>query len=90
MPNPIKPTDRTLADMWASYAKAVIRPGTSAKAIRSNQFAFYGGASYVLDLLVAIGDDKVSLDTGIATLARLRQEMYGFITQQGARLKAGH
>lgn len=90
MPNPVKPTDRTLADMWASYANAVIRPGTSAKAIRNQQFAFYGGASYVLDTLMAIGDDAVSLDTGIATLARLRQEVYGFITHQGAGWKAGH
>lgn len=90
MPPPMKPTDRTLADMWTSYARMVIPPGTSAAAIRNNQFAFYGGASYVLDILVAIGEDDVSVDTGVATLARLRQELELFATQQGARLKPGN
>jgi hypothetical protein len=73
---PVKPTDRTLADMWESYARAVIPPGTSAAAIKNNQFAFYGGASYVLDVLVAIGDADVEL--------RL------FALQQGAVVKPGN
>lgn len=85
----MKPTDRTLADMWASYARMVIPPGTSAAAIKNNKFAFYGGASYVLDVLVAIGDDDVSVDTGVATLARLREELELFAAQQGALVKPG-
>lgn len=84
-----KPTDRTLADMWASYARAVIPPGESAAAIKNNMFAFYGGASYVLALLEAIGGDDVSVATGVETLARLNQELQLFVAQQGARMKPG-
>jgi hypothetical protein len=89
MPKPVKPTDRTLADMWASYARMVIPPGTSAAQVQNNKFAFYGGASYVLDILVAIGDDDVSEHTGVDTLERLHQELRVFAAQQGALLKPG-
>lgn len=85
----LKPSDRTLAAMWESYKQQVIPPGTSAAGIKNNQFAFYGGASYVLDLLLAIGDDDVSEDTGLAALERLHHELEAFATQQGALLKRG-
>jgi len=90
MPKPVKPTDRTLASMWESYKRMVIPPGTSAVGIKNNQFAFYGGASYVLDVLLAIGDDDVSEDTGVETLERLRQELEVFAAQQGALVKPGN
>jgi hypothetical protein len=89
MPTPMKPTDRTLADMWASYARMVIPPGTSAAAIKNNKFAFYGGASYVLDVLVAIGADDVSEETGVETLERLRRELERFALQERALVKPG-
>jgi hypothetical protein len=80
-----KPTDRTLADMWESYARMVIPPGTSAEAIKNNQFAFYGGASCVLDILNIIAGNDVSEQTGVDTLERLHQELRTFAVQQGAR-----
>ena len=86
---PKKPTDRTLADMWESYAREVIPPGTSAAAIKNNKFAFYGGASYVLEVLIAIGDDDVNENTGVATIERLYQELQLFAAQQAAFLKPG-
>ena len=89
MANPVKPTDRTLADMWESYARMVIPPGTSAAAIKNNKFAFYGGASYVLDVLVAIGAEDVTDDTGVDTIERLHQELQLFAAQQGALMKPG-
>lgn len=79
-----KPIDRTLAEMWETYKRAVIPPGTSAAAIRNNQFAFYGGASYVLDVLVAIADNDVSEDAGVDTIERLHQELQLFAVQQRA------
>jgi len=86
-----KITDRTLADMWETYAKAVIPPGESPAAIKNAKFAFYGGASYVLDvLLLVIGDDAVSEDAGIEILEGLRQELRLFAAQQGAQLKPGN
>jgi len=89
MAQPVKPTDRTLADMWESYARMVIPPGTSAAAIKNNKFAFYGGASYVLDVLVAIGAEDVSDDTGVDTIERLHQELRLFAAQQRALMKPG-
>jgi hypothetical protein len=85
----VKPTDRTLADMWASYARAVIPPGTSAAAIKNNKFAFYGGASYVLDILVAIGGDDVSETTAVDAIVRLRQELELFAAQERALVRPG-
>jgi hypothetical protein len=90
MPKLVKPTDRTLADMWESYARMVIPPGTSAAAIKNNKFAFYGGASYVLDVLVAISDTDVSENTGVDTIERLHQELRLFAVQQGALVKPGN
>lgn len=85
-----KPIDRTLADMWETYAKAVIPPGESAAAIKNNKFAFYGGASYVLDLLLLlIGDDAVGEEEGVEILGRLHRELNLFAAQQGALLKPG-
>ena len=84
-----KPIDRTLADMWASYARMVIPPGTSAAAIKNNKFAFYGGASYVLDVLITIGDDDVSEDAGVDAIARLRQELELFAAGERALMKPG-
>lgn len=81
----MKSTDRTLADMWNSYAQLVIPPGMSPAQIAHHQFAFYGGASYVLDLLVAIGEDDVSEDTGVEALTRLRHELEAFAAQKGGR-----
>lgn len=86
---PGKPTDRTLADMWASYARMVLQPGQSPGAIKNAKFAFYGGASYVLDMLAAIGDDAVSVDAGVETLERLRQELQRFAAQERALLEPG-
>jgi hypothetical protein len=80
-----KPTDRTLADMWATYAQLVIPPTMSEAHIAHHQFAFYAGASYVLDMLVAIGDDAVSEQTGIETLTRMRKEPEALAAQQGAK-----
>lgn len=82
-----KPTDRTLADMWESYARDVIPPGTSAAAIKNNKFAFYGGASYVLDVLTAIGGDDVSENTGLETLERLHQELALFVAHYRVLMK---
>lgn len=84
MPKP-RPTDRTLADMWASYAQLVIPPGLSPAQIEHTKFAFYGGASYVLDMLVAISADDVSEQTGVETLERLREELERFAAQKGGR-----
>jgi hypothetical protein len=84
---PDKPIDRTLADMWESYARQVIPPGTSPRAIQNNKFAFYGGASYVLEVLTAIGDREVSEDVGIETIERLHQELRLFAAQQSALVK---
>jgi hypothetical protein len=81
-----KPADRTLADMWESYARMVIPPGTSATAIQNNKFAFYGGASTVLDYLSAISDD----DAGVEMLERLYQELRLFAAQQSAFVKPGN
>ena len=89
MAHPAKPTDRTLADMWESYARMVIPPGTSAAAIKNNKFAFYGGASYVLDVLKAISGDDVSEDEGVEAIARLNRELHLFAAQQGALMKPG-
>jgi hypothetical protein len=89
MAKSMKPLDRTLAEMWDSYAKAVIPPGTSAAAIKNNKFAFYGGASYVFDILLAIGGDDIDENTGIDTIERLRQELQLFVAQQGALMKPG-
>jgi hypothetical protein len=80
-----KPIDRTLADAWAMYAQLVIPAGTSALQIDRLQFAFYAGASYALDMLVAIGDDAVSEEAGIETLERLTQELERFAAQKGTR-----
>jgi hypothetical protein len=85
-----KPTDRTLADMWESYARLVIPPGTSATAIQNNKFAFYGGASYVLDVLTAIGDREVSEEAGMAAIERLHEELEVFAGQLGATVKPGN
>jgi hypothetical protein len=85
-----KPLDRTLAAMWESYQRMVIPPGTSPAAIKNNMFAFYGGASYVLDVLNAIGDREVSEDAGLATLERLHEEFRLFAAQQGAVVKPGN
>lgn len=85
-----KPTDRTLADMWESYARMVIPPGTSAAAIKNNMFAFYGGASYVLDVLIAISRDDVSESEGVETIARLNEELHVFAAQQAAFVKPGN
>lgn len=81
--------DRSLAAMWASYARSVIPPGESAAAIRNNMFAFYGGASYVLDLLLAVGAEEDE-EVGAELLARLHEELRLFATQQGARIKPGN
>jgi hypothetical protein len=85
-----KPTDRTLADMWESYARMVIPPGTSATAIQNNKYAFYGGASYVLDVLTAISGDDVSEETGVAAIQRLVQELQLFAAKQSAFVKPGN
>jgi hypothetical protein len=85
-----KPTDRTLAAMWESYARMVIPPGTSATAIKNNMFAFYGGASYVLDVLTAIGDPEVSENAGLATVERLHEELRLFAAKQSAFVKPGN
>jgi hypothetical protein len=82
-----KLTDRTLADLWESYAREVIPPGTSAAAVTNSKFAFYGGASYMLELLFALGDHDVSEDRGAEALERLHQELRAFAAQQGAILK---
>jgi hypothetical protein len=84
-----KPTDRTLAEMWESYARMVIPPGTSPAAIKNNKFAFYGGASYVLDVLLTLGAADVSEDTGVDTLERLRQELELFAARERAVMKPG-
>ena len=81
--------DRTLAAMWASYARQVIPEGESAAAVRNNMFAFYGGASYVLDLLLEIGVEEDE-DVGAQTLTRLHEELRLFALQQGARIKPGN
>lgn len=83
------PTDRTLADMWASYARMVLPPGQSPAAIKNLKFAFYGGASYVLDLLGVISDDTVSEDVAVEMLTRLKQELELFAVQERALLKPG-
>lgn len=83
----MKPTDRTLADMWNTYAQLVIPPNMPPAQIALHQFAFYGGASYVLDLLEVISRPEVSEDTGVALIQRLRQELERFAAQQGARVK---
>ena len=80
-----KPTDRTLADMWNTYAQLVIPPNMPPAQIALHQFAFYGGASYVLDMLRAIGGDDVSEQTGVDTLERLVQELEQFAAQKGAK-----
>ena len=90
MADPVKPTDRTLAQMWESYRDWVIPPGTSDTGISNAKFAFYGGASYVLDVLIAIAGDEVSEETGVETVARLHQELHLFAAQEGARLKPGN
>jgi hypothetical protein len=85
-----KPTDRTLADMWESYVKAVIPPGTSANTIRNYKFAFYGGASYVLDVLNVIARPDVDEQTGVDTIEWLHQELRRFAAQEDAVLKPGN
>ena len=81
------PTPSTLADMWASYAQRVIPPGESAAAIKNHQFAFYGGASYVLTLLEAIGGADVSFQEGVEIIQGLNQELHLFAAAEGARMK---
>lgn len=84
-----KPTARTLAESWDTYRRAVIPPGTSTTGIRNNQFAFYGGASYVLDTFLALSDDALSEDAAVAWLARLREELELFARQEAARVTPG-
>jgi hypothetical protein len=87
MPKPERPT---LASMWESYQRMVIPPGTSPAAIKNNMFAFYGGASYVLDVLNAIAAADVHEDTGVETLERLHEELRLFAAQQSAFVKPGN
>lgn len=91
MPKPAPPPiDRSLADMWATYARDVIPPGTSKAAIQNNMFAFYGGASCVLDVLAAIGDEGVSDRAAVDAVNRLHHELWLFAAQQpGAFPKPG-
>jgi hypothetical protein len=85
-----KPIDRTLAAMWASYERAVIPPGTSAAAIRNNKFAFYGGASVVLDLLILIGGDDFSEHAAVAVIEELHRELRTFAADEEAHVKPGN
>lgn len=74
-PKPKKHTLKTLAECWRYFEAAVIPAGASAKERERAEMVFYSGAAFMFDQNVAIGDDDVTEDAGVAHMKALQQEL---------------
>ena len=71
-------TTKLLAEGWKSYRAACIPTVATPGQLYACRYAFMGGASLVLRLLLAIGEPTVSDDAGDVVIESLRQELDAF------------
>ena len=69
---------RTIAGVWEEYRAKVIPPNASEAQFKETEQAFYAGAYSVLEIMLTIGDDDVSMDDGVNKLESMKQECERF------------
>jgi hypothetical protein len=77
---------RTLSEQWDNFRLLCIPVDAPAAQLREMQRAFYAGAGAHHDITVALGEDEVTEEEGIATLDALQTELLQF----GKKVEAGH
>lgn len=71
----------TIQEQWESFRKAVIPPTAGPVQVQEMRRAFYAGAEAMWRINMAIGEDSVSEDGGVAILEGVNQEIRQFVEQ---------
>lgn len=74
---------RTVDGEWKEYFAKVVPANAPLVQITETRRAFYGGAWCMLNLLLSVGGDEVSEESGAAYLEELRQEILVFYEKVG-------
>ena len=68
---------------WDSFRKAVIHPKAGEDQIQHMRWAYYAGASAVLEVATRIGEPDVSEELGVMTLESMDVEIRKFKEEIG-------
>jgi len=72
-------SEMTIQENWEGYRKDIVHPEAGPEQLQETKMAFYGGASSILDILLAISDDdEYTDDAALAILESLKEEARAF------------
>lgn len=80
---PARPRElKTIAECWQIFSSQVIPESEDRpEMLRRAKMVFYAGAAFVMDQNIAVGEDKVTEDQGVAHMEALSRELNLFAAE---------